>query len=154
MKVCRPLFWTLILAAGLGTQGCDRHEEGHARHERGDDQRPPQQVVQQQQPTQVFAQQPQVIEPQPQYVVVPQAPPAVIVEQQPPAPTGLHVWVNGYWNWDNQRYSWQAGHYVVPPQPDVAWVAPHYENDSHRYTPGQWTKHHPANNRDHERNSK
>ena len=138
MKVFKTLAWTTTLAACVCTLGCDRHEEGRSRREPGEGQQPPQQVVQQQ--PQVIQQPPQIIEQPPQYVVVQQAPPAVIVEQRPPEPAGVHVWVDGYWNWDNQRYNWQVGRYVVPPQPDVVWVAPRYENDAHRFTPGQWTK--------------
>jgi hypothetical protein len=84
----------------------------------------------------------QAADQQPQGVVVQQAPPPLIVEVQPPAPSASVVWVGGYWNWDNQKYNWQAGHYSAPPQADVVWVAPRYDPDPHgvRYTPGQWSK--------------
>jgi hypothetical protein len=78
----------------------------------------------------------------PQYAIVQQAPPPAIVEIQPPPPSAGSVWIDGYWNWDSQRYSWQAGRYAVPPQPDMVWVAPRYTADAHgnRYAQGQWSR--------------
>jgi hypothetical protein len=82
----------------------------------------------------------QAADQQPAYVEVQQAPPALLVETQPPAQSPDDVWISGYWNWTSQQYQWQAGHYSRRPQPDVAWVAPRYDAEAHRYTPGQWSK--------------
>ena len=129
MKVLSVVLAVSVVAASLATMGCDLYVGGRSR---GD-------VV-------YVRPQVQVVEEQPQYVMVQQAPPAMIVESQPMAPSVNHVWVAGYWNWDNQRYSWQAGRYMVPPQTDVIWVAPRYETDAHgtRYTAGQWKKQAPG----------
>jgi hypothetical protein len=66
----------------------------------------------------------------------------VRIERRPAAPSAAYIWIDGYWNWDNQRYSWEAGRYVLPPQADVVWVAPRYDHDAqgYRYTPGTWSK--------------
>jgi hypothetical protein len=107
-------------------------------------------VTEHPQPETVYVQQqPVYVEQEPQYIIVQQAPPPIIVERRPPAPSGAYVWIDGYWNWDNQRYSWQAGRYVLPPQQDVVWVAPRYEHDArgYRYAPGHWKKQNPGNGR-------
>lgn len=94
---------------------------------------------------------PRYVKQQPQYVVVPQAPPPVIVERRPAPPSEAYVWIDGYWNWDNTRYTWQRGRYVVPPDRDAVWVAPRYDRDTHgyRYSPGQWARQNRGNEPDH-----
>jgi hypothetical protein len=105
------------------------------------------------QPPQQTSEQPaaQVAADQPQYDAVQEAPPPLQVEVQPLPPTPSSVWVAGYWNWDSQRYSWQAGRYAVPPRSGAVWVAPRYDTDSHgaRYSRGQWSTRSPGNDRDH-----
>jgi hypothetical protein len=49
------------------------------------------------------------------------------VEVQPPPQSAEDVWVAGAWNWDNQKYTWQAGRYTRPPQPGAVWVAARYD---------------------------
>jgi len=135
MKSWRTGMWMVLSAAVMGVAGCDIFVTGHDHREaRGE------------------YLQPQYVEAQPQYVVVQEAPPALIVETRPPPPSGLHVWIDGSWNWSNQRYNWQAGHYALPPQRGAVWVAPRYERDSHgyRYTAGQWTNQDRGNGRDHD----
>ena len=120
MKVLQALLWTSMGAAALVALGCerDRRERVYVR------------------------QQPQYVEPPPQYVIVQQAPPPLREERRGPPPSSAHVWIGGYWSWDNRQYVWEGGRYAVPPQPDVIWVAPRYDNDPHgvRYTPGQWAR--------------
>jgi YXWGXW repeat-containing protein len=123
MKALKTLIYMSLGVAWLGALGCYRSEEGS----------PPAEQVQAQQPV-------QDVEQQPQSIVVQQAPPPLIVETQPPPPSADQIWVGGYWNWDNQRYVWQAGRYSAPPRPDVVWVAPRYDTGAHRYTAGQWSK--------------
>ncbi len=63
-------------------------------------------------------------------VVVPPAPPRsvlteVVVRQPPPpplreevlirAPSAQHIWVSGYWTWNN-GWRWVSGHWELPPQ--------------------------------------
>lgn len=119
MNMLRTIPLIALCVATAGLLGCNVHVSGHDR--------PP----------------PVYVEPQPSYVVVQQAPPPMIVERQPPRPSASYVWIDGYWNWDGQRYVWEPGHYVVPPQPNVVWIAPRYDREPHgyRYAPGQWGRH-------------
>ena len=81
-----------------------------------------------------------VQQPQPEYVIVREAPPPVIVERRPPSPGQGRIWIDGYWNWNGQRYVWEPGHWAVPPHGRAVWVAPRYEKheQGYRYMPGQW----------------
>jgi len=133
MNVLRTTAWAAMSVATFCALGCDRHEGERPRQES------------------VAAPQalPPVEAPQPQYVIVQQAPPAVIVESRPTPPSAAHIWIDGYWNWDNQRYTWQAGRYEVPPEAGVVWVGPRYdrEGQGYRYSPGQWKKNGPGESR-------
>ena len=137
MKVMETVLWTTLAVGALGVVGCDVFLSGRPREDRVFVQQDPQYV---QQPA-------QYVEPQPQYVIVQQAPPAVIVERRPAPPSGAHIWIDGYWHWDSQRYTWQTGRYEVPPQSNMVWVAPRYERDTkgYRYSPGQWKKQNQGN---------
>ena len=141
MKILQTSMWLAISVTGLGLMGCDVTLGGRERHETVYVERQPQYV----QPQTVY------VEPEPQYVVVQQAPPEIIVERRPAPPSGLHVWIDGSWAWSNNRYSWQAGRYELPPQQDAVWVSASYVRDgnNYRYTPGQWKKPHPDNGHDH-----
>jgi hypothetical protein len=134
MKNWKSVILTSISVAALGALGCDEHGGGQPQDQSANN-----------------APQAQSADQQPDSVVVESAPPPLIVEVQPPAPSPSEIWVAGYWNWDNQRYNWQAGRYMAPPQRDVVWVAPRYDADPHgnRYTPGKWSKpaQAPADNR-------
>jgi len=131
MTVLKAAVLTSTVLAALGIFGCDVFVQDRSH------------------PAPYYAHQPVYIEQQPQYVVVQQAPPPLIAERRPAPPSGGYVWVDGYWNWDSQRYQWQAGRYVAPPQPAVVWIAPRYESDGHdgRYTPGHWTSANSGNGR-------
>lgn len=131
MKAAKLILLASISAASLGLCGCDVFFGGQPR----------------QQPVYV-EQQPQYGDPQVQYIVAQQAPPPVIVEQRPAPPSASYIWIDGYWVWNNQKYNWQGGHYAVPPQAGVVWVAPRYDHDAHgyRYTPGQWKKQNEVQN--------
>ena len=106
----------------------------------------PQQVVVTQQPQQVVVTQPQqqVVTTVPvsgtSYVVM-QAPPAPQPPQAiPTQPSSHHVWIDGYWTWQNNRYEWMAGHWEVPPFAGARWHSPHVESDSgaFRFYEGYW----------------
>lgn len=101
------------------------------------------------------APQPQVVvvtQPQAQAVVVANQPVAnsYVVMQAPPAPqppeaipaqpSYQHVWVAGYWTWQNNRYAWMAGHWEVPPHSGAKWVNPRWEPESgaFRFYEGYW----------------
>lgn len=105
----------------------------------------PQVVVVTQQPQQVVATQPQVVA-----TVVPGTVNSYVVMQAPPAPqppqavparpSSEHVWVAGYWTWQNNRYEWMAGHWEVPPHRSAAWVNPRWqpEGGAFRFYEGYW----------------
>ncbi len=74
------------------------------------------------------------------YIVVqspPAAPPPVAM---PARPSNQHVWIDGYWVWQNSRYEWMAGHWATPPSPGAEWVAPRWvpENNFYRFFDGYW----------------
>ena len=61
---------------------------------------------------------------------IPAPPPAPIVEVRPVAPSGRHVWVDGYHRWDGHAYVWTPGGWRVHPRGRSAWVAGHYVHGS------------------------
>jgi hypothetical protein len=74
------------------------------------------------------------------YVVM-QAPPAPQPPEAIPAqPTSQHVWVAGYWTWQNNRYAWMAGHWELPPHSGATWVNPRWtpEGNAVRFYEGYW----------------
>jgi hypothetical protein len=135
MKKLHPALFASLSLALLAVAGCDVYV---ARDR-------PNHVYVHDQPHYVQAQ-PVYVEPEPAYMVVRQAPPPIIIEARPSAPSSAHIWIEGSWNWDNQRYIWLGGRYAVPPEPDVVWVAARYESSSDgvRYTAGRWAKTRPA----------
>ena len=42
-------------------------------------------------------------------IYIPAPPPAPIVEVRPVAPSGRHVWIEGYHRWDGNAYVWTPG---------------------------------------------
>ncbi|MBV8379527.1 MAG: hypothetical protein JO369_02005 [Paucibacter sp.] len=60
-------------------------------------------------------------------VLVGWAPPPMLVDVPPPMPFADAVWVGGYWAWHG-RWVWAAGRWTAPPQPNLVWVHPYYEN--------------------------
>ena len=69
-----------------------------------------------------------------------QAPPAAQQEIPSARPTHDHVWVAGYWSWQNNQYQWMAGHWEVPPRAGAVWIPPRWqpEGTSWRFYPGYW----------------
>jgi len=119
MKLLHGLIWASAGVAALGLAGCRHH--GSVYVERS---APPRTVY---------------VE-EPAYVVVQEPPPAIIVERRLPPPSGLHIWIDGFWHWDGHRYGWHRGHYELPPRGHAVWVAPRYERHDreYHYTPGHW----------------
>lgn len=64
---------------------------------------------------------------QPPPVLIGWAPPPMLVDVPPPPPFVGAVWTGGYWDWEG-RWVWAAGRWTAPPQPDLVWVNPYYEN--------------------------
>lgn len=66
-------------------------------------------------------------------IVAPIAPPAPYVETVTVAPSPVHVWVGGFWEWGGGRYAWRPGHWAAPPRPGWVWVPQRWEPG-----PGGW----------------
>jgi hypothetical protein len=125
MKTWNALLRSSIGVACLAVMGCGVYLGGPVRREP------------------VYVQQePVYVEQEPQYVVVREAPPPVRIERRPAPVSTAQIWIDGFWNWDNQHYVWVGGRYEIPPQRDVVWVAPRYDHDTqgYRFTPGRWSK--------------
>ena len=88
---------------------------------------------------------------------VPPAPPSrvpteVVVRQPPPplreeviitAPSPRHIWVSGYWTWNN-AWGWVPGHWELPPQRLAqrltVWVPGQWVQSGYElvWRPGHW----------------
>ncbi|CAM3532361.1 YXWGXW repeat-containing protein [Paracidovorax anthurii] len=82
----------------------------------------------------------QVVVEQGPMVVAPVAPPAPYVETVTVAPSPVHVWVGGFWEWGGSRYAWRPGYWAAPPRPGAVWVPHHWEPGpgGWRMRPGHW----------------
>lgn len=80
----------------------------------------------------------------PVYVEVAPPPPRVRFEVRPPRPSPGHIWIGGYWGWDNGVHVWMDGQWAEPPQPGYVWASAHWRRHGHRwaYEPGYWRHHH------------
>jgi len=59
-------------------------------------------------------------------VVIGVPPPPPKLEGAPVVPAIGYVWRPGYWRWEENRYVWIAGAFIVPPQPRAVWVPGHW----------------------------
>ncbi|MEZ4408717.1 MAG: YXWGXW repeat-containing protein [Polyangiales bacterium] len=68
-------------------------------------------------------------------------PPAPRQEARPAAPSPRHVWIPGYWAWQNERYDWQDGHYEEPEYDGCRYRPAHWVGRGifWRFVPGQWS---------------
>ncbi|HWQ93760.1 MAG TPA: YXWGXW repeat-containing protein [Clostridia bacterium] len=73
-------------------------------------------------------------------VLVAEAPPTAQIETPTEAPSQAHVWVEGYWVYQNDRYIWIPGHWELRPRPNAVWVPGSWSNKSGGWlwTPGHW----------------
>ncbi len=69
------------------------------------------------------------------YAPAPPPPPRYAYSRSPMPGPGF-VWVDGYWNFYNGRYSWVNGYWMQPPYAGGYWVAPRYS--SGRFFLGFW----------------
>jgi hypothetical protein len=76
----------------------------------------------------------------PEPVFVEMQPPRPRFERPMPRPSPGHVWIGGYWGWENGVHVWIGGEWVVPPSPGYVWVQPRWARHGHRwqYVPGYW----------------
>jgi hypothetical protein len=61
-------------------------------------------------------------------------PPAISQEVPEPQPTVKHLWIEGYWRWQDGTHAWIAPHWELPPVPGSNWVAPRWEKRGNGYT--------------------
>lgn len=66
-------------------------------------------------------------------------PPTNQADIKPPPPSPQHLWLPGYWNWQDGRHVWVRGHWE-PPKDKVVWVAPQWVFQGQLWTfyPGHW----------------
>jgi hypothetical protein len=69
------------------------------------------------------------------------APPPPRIEERPHRPGASHIWVQGSWDWQGERWAWVPGRWERPHERHARWIAPVYvrEDDGWRYTPGHWS---------------
>lgn len=55
-------------------------------------------------------------------------------------PTPGHVFISGHWSWSDGAYSWDEGHWELPPSASAVWIAPKWEKRDRGYmlVPGCW----------------
>jgi hypothetical protein len=68
------------------------------------------------------------------------APPAAVVELHETPPSARHVWIAGYYRWDDSAYVWVPGSWAIPPSHHHAWVAGHWAHTHRGYywVNGHW----------------
>ena len=70
-----------------------------------------------------------------------QAPPMDEVEVMPMRPSPSHIWINGHYGYQQNRYIWNHGFYSVPPRGKTVWQRGEYYQNSngyHTYKQGYW----------------
>lgn len=75
------------------------------------------------------------------YVAVPYPPRPPPVEIVPAPPRPDAVWVDGTWQWDGARYTWQPGSWVLPPEgaSHAQWVIVRRSEDGQLFfAPSSW----------------
>jgi len=54
----------------------------------------------------------------------------------------MHIWIGGYWGWENDAHVWIGGEWAEPPQPGYAWEAPRWRRHGHRWAYSPVLGHH------------
>jgi hypothetical protein len=74
-------------------------------------------------------------------IIAPTAPPPLQSEVIIAAPSPAHVWLPGYWNWQN-RWVWMPGRWEIPPRPGMRWEGHrwimHEDGNRWRMHHGEW----------------
>jgi len=68
------------------------------------------------------------------------APPPIRVETYGPAPGPGYVWMNGYWSYRDNNYSWVSGRWEHPPRGQRRWEDGRWERrgDRYQWREGRW----------------
>jgi hypothetical protein len=72
-----------------------------------------------------------------------EAPPSQpIDDERPEQPSADHVWVSGYWWWNNRAYMWVPGYWALPPHSNYVHVSGYwtYKGNQWVYVRGGWAK--------------
>jgi hypothetical protein len=69
------------------------------------------------------------------------APPRARAERRPPRPDRDSVWINGYWDRQDNKWAWLDGRWDRPSDRQARWVKPRYsrEGNAWRYDPAHWS---------------
>ncbi|MGD0960084.1 MAG: hypothetical protein ABSB19_09775 [Methylomonas sp.] len=74
-------------------------------------------------------------------LVAPGPPPPLQQEVIIAAPSPAHVWIPGYWSWQN-RWIWIPGLWAIPPRPGAQWIGHrwvmHEDGNRYRMQHGEW----------------
>ena len=74
-------------------------------------------------------------------MMTPMTPPSSQQEIIMQAPSPMHVWMPGYWNWQN-RWIWIPGQWSQPPRPNAEWMEhqwrQHEDDERYRMERGEW----------------
>ncbi len=73
--------------------------------------------------------------------IAPEAPPPPRMEVRMARPSRNHMWIQGYWDRQDDRWAWAPGRWERPEQRGASWVRPQYrpEGGAYRYEPGHWS---------------
>lgn len=76
----------------------------------------------------------------PTEIAVAQPPPPPVAERIPARPSAAHVWLSGYWFWQDNQFRWIVGHWEVSPRENLGWVPARWETRGDRYVfvAGYW----------------
>ncbi|GHV10001.1 hypothetical protein FACS1894162_2110 [Bacteroidia bacterium] len=81
------------------------------------------------------------------YARIPLAPDVTLTVGEPYgiAPSPDHIWVDGYWSWDNYRreYVWVQGYWALAPYSGAYWLPGYWEHyrGGYRWIVGGWMAH-------------
>jgi hypothetical protein len=79
------------------------------------------------------------------YTKIPLAPNVVLTVGAPVivAPSPDHIWIDGYWTWDNRyrEYVWVQGYWALAPYQDAYWLPGYWEyyGNGYRWVDAYWT---------------
>jgi len=73
--------------------------------------------------------------------IAPEPPPPPRVEVRMHRPSRGHIWIQGYWDRQDDRWAWSPGRWERPSQRGSMWIRPQYRRESgaYRYEPGHWS---------------